>query len=137
MTHAADGPPLPPVESFPELIRWLADTYHRGRVVHIAYRLQRHPSLIDQWSKGVTKHPSVDSLAAISRAYGLPMPWLLGLIYGAALGLPTPPRASGLAPAAMSDNGAPVKYLRPRRARRKSAPPRGIMSTCWIDALAA
>ena len=145
-TPRAPASPLPPVASFPALVRWLADSYHEGVLFRVAHHLGRHPSLIDQWAKGLKRHPGIGSLQAISHGYGLPMAWLIQLVYGTDVGgtervtsvspqaPPTRPRPRKVTPiSGGSDNGdyCPVVELPAKPAKR-----RGIMST-WPLRLAA
>jgi hypothetical protein len=110
-----------------ELIIWLAERHHEGRLYAMARHLGRAPALLYQWRDGVTKQPGLASIDLIARVYGLDRAAVMDIALGRAPeAAPRPrrrkptPKAGGSA-APMSDNGDYRPVARP--------PIGGIMST--------
>lgn len=59
------------VTDFHSLIRWLIETYHDGVVYGLAKRMHISPATADHWSRGLTKSPTIHSLARICDVYKL------------------------------------------------------------------
>lgn len=58
----------PEVRDFPALVRWLADTYHRGAVYHVGASVGISQSTVDKWVRGRAT-PTIDLLAKLCGAY--------------------------------------------------------------------
>ena len=52
----------PKVDDFPALIHWIAEKYHGGAVHPIHEKVGISPALVQLWSKGGVKNPSLESL---------------------------------------------------------------------------
>ena len=62
---------MPRVRSFPELIQWLANTYHNGAVYRVADGTGLSPATMDKWVKGRVRSYRFDSLAKFAARYKL------------------------------------------------------------------
>src|SRR5262245_41936536 len=78
----------PDIETFPALVRWLAETHHDGVIYQVAQKVGISPALADRWSKGLVQRPSMDSVMKLVNAYGLDLAEVLRLRGG-----PLPPEA--------------------------------------------
>jgi hypothetical protein len=74
--------PFPNVEKFEELIRWLADTYHRGALYPIAKRCKINHALVDHWSKGLVAQPTLSTVLRLCNGYELDPIEVLSLLAG-------------------------------------------------------
>ena len=59
------------VKNFQELIRWIADTWHDGKLLPIAKRLGISSSSPYFWRDGTTRAPETDTVMLIAESYGL------------------------------------------------------------------
>jgi transcriptional regulator with XRE-family HTH domain len=91
------------IETFPALVRWIAEQHHGGVIYQLAQRVGISPALADRWSKGLVQHPTMDSVMKFCRAYGLDLAEVLRLRGG-----PLPPEA--------------IKLLAPLPRRKKLRP---------------
>jgi hypothetical protein len=62
---------MAPQKTFPELVRWAADTYHNGVMYQLALRVGISPALADRWSKGLVQRPTMETALKFCRAYSL------------------------------------------------------------------
>ena len=63
------------------LIRDLAARHHKGILYRMAPRVGLSMSLLDQWSKGLVREPSLGSLRKLAAAYGLDLSVVLEAAY--------------------------------------------------------
>jgi hypothetical protein len=70
----------PKVEDFPALIHWLAEKYHDGAVHPIHEKVGVSPALVQLWSKGGVKNPSLENLDRLCAAYHLDFTFVRGLL---------------------------------------------------------
>jgi hypothetical protein len=61
------------VHTLPQLIQWLAETYHGGSRYAIAKHARVSHALIDFWYYGLVRDPRRQSLEKLARAYDLPL----------------------------------------------------------------
>lgn len=73
MTH-------PPAKDFGSLIRWLADTYHRGSLFRLAARVGVSGGLPWHWAGNIVKTPDLKILKRIAELYDLDFPWVVRLV---------------------------------------------------------
>jgi transcriptional regulator with XRE-family HTH domain len=72
---------LPPdVSDLPSLVRWIRDTYHKGKTYPISKRVGISAALADHWAHGTVKSPSVITTMKLCAAYKLPVLEVMGLI---------------------------------------------------------
>jgi Cro/C1-type HTH DNA-binding domain len=62
---------MAPAKTFPELVRWAAETYHGGVMYQLAIRVGISPALADRWSKGLVQRPTIETVLKFCRAYDL------------------------------------------------------------------
>jgi len=60
----------PDVKDFPALVRWLADTYHRGTIMRVGESVGLSPATAQKWV-AARATPTIEKLSELCDAYGL------------------------------------------------------------------
>jgi hypothetical protein len=62
---------FPNVDTFQDLIAWIATTWHKGKIYPIAKRCHINHALMDHWSKGLVLEPKLPTVLRLCDAYEL------------------------------------------------------------------
>ena len=72
-------PRMPTVKNFPALIKWIADTYHHGVIMHVGASVGISQATAHKWVTGRAL-PTLPKLFALCDAYHLDLHWVVDLV---------------------------------------------------------
>jgi len=97
------------VHTWQDLVLWLADTYHHGKVYPMAKRTRTSAGTVRQWADGIIQVPKLETALAVSLAYDVPQDVILRVA-----------RPKGPQPPVRDETGARIRTKAQAAARRQA-----------------